>query len=95
MEAAQSLFVIIDILKRPACSLELAEMFVIPVIKNVLAEILSQPEDEHKMILYKLDLKLPKQPPPRINSQQLPSELSNHSTQLRTGLYWRPCALGD
>ena len=34
----------------------------------------TQPEAEHKMILYKLHLKLPKQPPPRISSRQLPSE---------------------
>lgn len=36
----------------------------------------TQPETEHKMILYKLHLRLPKQPPPRISSRQLPSEPS-------------------
>jgi hypothetical protein len=46
-EAAQSLFMILDILKeRSARSLELAEMFVILVIKDMLAEIFPQPLDE-------------------------------------------------
>lgn len=36
----------------------------------------TQPEIEHEMILYKLGLRLPKQPPPRISSRQLPIESS-------------------
>ncbi|MFB0554548.1 MAG: IS1634 family transposase [Phycisphaerae bacterium] len=34
----------------------------------------TQPEIEHEMILCKLGLRLPKQPPPRISSRQLPIE---------------------
>ena len=34
----------------------------------------TQPEVEHKMILYKLHLRLPNQPPPRISSRQLSIE---------------------
>jgi hypothetical protein len=37
----------------------------------------TQPETEHKIILEKLDLDLPPQPPPRITSDQLPELTDN------------------
>jgi len=42
----------------------------------------TQPETEHKMILEKLGLSLPPQPPPRITAQQLPAQPEEGQTKM-------------
>ena len=42
----------------------------------------TQPEAEHNILLEKLDLKLPPQPPPRITSRQLPAPTDSRASRL-------------